>query len=192
MASLNRSAVSDLRRAGRRFRTTKSFSVWAKGGWASFTRRGTRAEAAGRLEDDPRRQPGAGDHLSRFRVEAEAVARLRHPNIIQIYDIGEAEGLPFVALELLDGGGLNDRLAGNPQAARPSAELMITLARAVHVAHLADIVHRDLKPTNVLYSTDGLPKITDFGLAKRIDSDGGQTVSGEIMGSPSYTLRGHE
>ncbi len=126
------------------------------------------------------------DHLSRFRVEAEAVARLRHPNIIQIYDIGEADGLPFVALELLDGGGLDDRLAGNPQAARPAAELMVTLARAVHVAHQAGIVHRDLKPTNVLYSSDGVPKITDFGLAKRIDSDAEHTQSGQIMGSPSY------
>ncbi len=135
------------------------------------------------------------DHLSRFRVEAEAVARIRHPNIIQIYDIGEADGLPFVALELLDGGGLDARLAGNPQPARQAAELMITLARAVHVAHLANIVHRDLKPTNVLYSSDGVPKITDFGLAKRIDSDAGQTESGQIMGSPSYMApeqaRGH-
>ena len=126
------------------------------------------------------------DHLSRFRVEAEAVARLRHPNIIQIYDIGEAAGLPFVALELLDGGGLDDRLAGTPQPANQAAELMVTLARAVHVAHQAGIVHRDLKPTNVLYTSDGVPKITDFGLAKRIDSDDGQTESGQIMGSPSY------
>ena len=135
------------------------------------------------------------EHLSRFRVEAEAVARLRHPNIIQIYDIGESEGLPYVALELLDGDGLAERLAGNPQPARQSAELMITLAMAVHVAHLADIVHRDLKPSNVLYSTDGVPKITDFGLAKQMDSDVGQTESGQIMGSPSYMApeqaRGH-
>ena len=126
------------------------------------------------------------DHLSRFLVEAEAVARLRHPNIIQIYDIGEADGLPFVALELLDGGGLDGRLAGNPQPPREAAELMVTLARAVHVAHQAGIVHRDLKPTNVLYSSDGVPKITDFGLAKRIDSDAEHTQSGQIMGSPSY------
>jgi eukaryotic-like serine/threonine-protein kinase len=126
------------------------------------------------------------DHLSRFRTEAEAVARLRHPNIIQIYDIGEAAGLPFVALELLDGGGLDDRLAGTPQPGNQAAELMVTLARAVHVAHQAGIVHRDLKPTNVLYSSDGVPKITDFGLSKRIDSDDGQTESGQIMGSPSY------
>jgi len=126
------------------------------------------------------------DHLSRFRLEAEAVARLRHPNILQIYDIGEAAGLPFVALELLDGGGLDDRLAGTPQSGKQAAELMVTLARAIHVAHQAGIVHRDLKPTNVLYTSDGVPKITDFGLAKRIDSDDGHTESGQIMGSPSY------
>ena len=126
------------------------------------------------------------DQMARFRTEAEAVARLRHPNILQIYDIGEAAGLPFVALELLDGGGLDDRLARTPQPANQSAQLLVTLARAVHVAHQSGIVHRDLKPTNVLYTSDGVPKITDFGLAKRIDSDEGHTESGQIMGSPHY------
>ncbi len=75
---------------------------------------------------------------------------------------------------------------GTPQPGKQAAELMVTLARAVHVAHQAGIVHRDLKPTNVLYTSDGVPKITDFGLAKRIDSDDGHTESGQIMGSPSY------
>jgi serine/threonine protein kinase len=126
------------------------------------------------------------EHFVRFRVEAEAVARLRHPHILQIYDIGEAGGLPFVALELLEGGSLDDRLAGTPQPGRRAAELLITLARAVHVAHQAGIIHRDLKPSNVLYTSDGVPKITDFGLAKRIDADAVQTESGQIMGSPSY------
>ena len=135
------------------------------------------------------------DFFTRFRVEAESVARLHHPNIVQIYDIGEAVGLPFVTLELLDGGGLDDRLAGNPQPGRTAAELMITLALAVDVAHQAGIIHRDLKPTNVLYTSDGIAKITDFGLAKRVDSDDGQTQSGQIVGSPSYMApeqaRGH-
>ena len=135
------------------------------------------------------------DQMARFRVEAEAVARLRHPNILQIYDIGEAAGLPFVALELLDGGGLDDRLARTPQPGNQAALLMVTLARAVHVAHRSGIVHRDLKPTNVLYTHDGVPKITDFGLAKRIDSEEGHTESGQIMGSPQYMApeqaRGH-
>jgi tetratricopeptide (TPR) repeat protein/tRNA A-37 threonylcarbamoyl transferase component Bud32 len=135
------------------------------------------------------------DHLARFRIEAEAVARLRHPNILQIYDIGEIDGLPFVALELLEGGDLDDRLAGTPQPGNSGAELVATLARAVHAAHQAGIIHRDLKPTNILFTSDSVPKITDFGLAKRLESDSRQTETGEIMGSPSYMApeqaRGH-
>ncbi len=135
------------------------------------------------------------DSFVRFRTEAETVGRLRHPNIIQIYDIGEADGLPFVALELLDGGSLADRLAGNPQTGRQAAELMVTLAEAVRVAHESGIIHRDLKPANVLYTSDGVLRVTDFGLAKWVDSDDGQTRSGQIMGSPSYMApeqaRGH-
>jgi eukaryotic-like serine/threonine-protein kinase len=126
------------------------------------------------------------DLLARFRIEAEAVARLRHPNILQIYDIGEAEGLPYVALELLEGGDLDDRLAGTPQPGRAGSELMATLARAVHAAHEAGIIHRDLKPSNILFGSDGIPRITDFGLAKRLESDSRQTETGQIMGTPSY------
>jgi tetratricopeptide (TPR) repeat protein/tRNA A-37 threonylcarbamoyl transferase component Bud32 len=125
-------------------------------------------------------------YLARFLQEAEAVARLRHPNIIQIFDIGEAEGAPFVALELLEGGNLSDWLAGNPQPGRTAAELMVTLARAVQVAHEAAIIHRDLKPSNVLLTTTGVPKISDFGLAKRIDDDSSQSDPGQILGTPSY------
>jgi len=126
------------------------------------------------------------DHLARFRIEAEALARLQHPNIMQIYDIGDEDGESFVSLELLEGGDLDDRLAGTPQPARSGSELVATLARAVHAAHLAGIVHRDLKPANVLFTAEGLPKITDFGLAKRLESDSRQTETGQIMGSPSY------
>jgi serine/threonine protein kinase len=122
----------------------------------------------------------------RFRVEAEAVARMRHTNILQIYEIGEAGGLPFVALELLEGGRLADRLAGTPQPARQAAELMVTLARAIHAAHQAGIVDRDLKPSNVLFDRDGTPKIVDFGLAKRLEQEDGQTLSGQVVGTPSY------
>ena len=125
-------------------------------------------------------------HLARFRIEAEAVAQLRHPNIVQIYDIGEADGLPYVALELLEGGDLKDRLAGTPQPGMPAALLVATLARAIHAAHQARIVHRDLKPSNVLLTADQVPKITDFGLAKRLESDDNQTQSGAVLGTPSY------
>jgi serine/threonine protein kinase/Tfp pilus assembly protein PilF len=126
------------------------------------------------------------DLLSRFLVEAEAVARVQHPNILHVYDIGSAGDVPFLSLELLEGGSLADRLGGTPQPARPAAELIATLARTVHVAHQAGIIHRDLKPSNVLFTGDGVPKIADFGLAKRLDSDSQQTASGQIMGSPSY------
>ncbi len=126
------------------------------------------------------------DQLARIRVEAEAVARLRHPNIVHIYEIGEVDGLPFLSLELLEGGTLEDRLAGDPQPSRSAAELMATLARAIQMAHDAKIIHRDLKPSNVLFTNDGVAKITDFGLAKRLESDSRQTESGQIMGTPCY------
>ena len=126
------------------------------------------------------------EDLDRFRLEAEAVARLHHANIVQIYDIGAVAGLPFVALELLEGGSLADRLAGTPQPGRQAAELMVTLARAMHTAHQAGIVHRDLKPSNVLFDRDGTPKIVDFGLAKHLEVQHGHTETGQIMGTPSY------
>jgi serine/threonine protein kinase/Tfp pilus assembly protein PilF len=130
--------------------------------------------------------PSRSDRLARFLIEAEAVARLHHSNIVQIYEIGEAGGAPFVSLEMLEGGSLDHRLASTPQPGREAAELVTTLARAVQVAHTAGIVHRDLKPSNILFTADGIPKITDFGLAKRLEADSRQTESGQIMGSPSY------
>ena len=116
------------------------------------------------------------EDLDRFRIEAEAVARLHHVNIVQIHDIGEVAGLPFVALELLEGGSLADRLAGTPQQGRQAADLMVPLARAIHAAHQAGIVHRDLKPSNILFDRDGTPKIVDFGLAKRLEVEDGQAL----------------
>jgi tRNA A-37 threonylcarbamoyl transferase component Bud32 len=125
------------------------------------------------------------EDLARFRIEAETVANLCHANIIEIFDVGENGGLPYVALELLEGGSLDATLAGTRQPEADSAQLVATLARAIHVAHQAGIIHRDLKPSNVLFSADGTPKITDFGIAKRLEEDG-QTETGQVMGSPSY------
>ena len=115
--------------------------------------------------------------LERFRIEAQAVARLRHPNIVQIFDVGESDGAPYFSLELLEGGSLADRIAGTPQGPRAAAELVATLSLAVHEAHLAGIVHRDLKPQNVLFGLDGVPRVTDFGLAKRLEAEDGPTLT---------------
>ena len=126
------------------------------------------------------------EQLQRFRAEAQAVARLRHPNVVQIFEVGEVEGLPYFSLELLAGGTLKARLAEAPLPPRPAAELLVVLAGAVHAAHQAGIVHRDLKPANILFDLDDTPKIADFGLAKRLEVEDGQTITGQVMGTPSY------
>jgi tetratricopeptide (TPR) repeat protein len=133
----------------------------------------------------------AGGHagpelLARFQTEAEAVARLAHPNIVHIYEVGEQDGLPYFSLEFVAGGSLAKKLAGKPQLARDAARLVETLARTMHYAHQHGIMHRDLKPANVLLTTEGVPKITDFGLAKRLEGDSSQTRSGALLGTPSY------
>jgi tetratricopeptide (TPR) repeat protein len=131
--------------------------------------------------------PHAGpEALARFRAEAEAAARLQHPNIVQIYEVGEHDGRPFLALEIVEGGSLDRALAGTPLPARPAAEMVQTLARAMHAAHQVGIIHRDLKPANVLLGGDRQPKISDFGLAKHLDSDVSRTQSGAVLGTPSY------
>jgi eukaryotic-like serine/threonine-protein kinase len=124
--------------------------------------------------------------IARFRTEAEAVARLQHPNIVQIFEVGEHDGHPYFSLEFVDGGSLAQKLDGTPLPPQKAARLVETLARAMYAAHQAGIVHRDLKPANVLLTADGTPKITDFGLAKKLDGGAGQTQSGAIMGTPSY------
>jgi serine/threonine protein kinase len=124
--------------------------------------------------------------LRRLQTEAETIARLRHENIVQVYDVGEMNGDPYVALELLEGGTLAAKLAGTPQPDRLAAEMCRTLARAMHAAHQVGVVHRDLKPLNVLLDESGRLKIADFGLAKRIEVESGQTQSGQVMGTPSY------
>ncbi len=142
---------------------------------------------------------GPEEDLARFRSEAKALGRLKHPNIVQIIEGGEHAGLPFFTLELVEGGSLDSRLGGSPLDSASAARLVRTLARAVQYAHEQGIVHRDLKPANILLgmaSTGsvagqgaelGLPKITDFGLAKCLhDAPGQPTQTGAILGTPSY------
>ena len=127
------------------------------------------------------------DDIARFRVEAEAIARLRHPHIVQVYEIGEQGGQPYFSLEFCGGGSLEKKLRGKPLPPREAARIVEVLARAMQVAHDHGILHRDLKPANVLLADDGTAKITDFGLAKKLDEVGqGRTRTGAIVGTPSY------
>ena len=135
------------------------------------------------------------EDVARFVTEAEAIARLQHPSIVQIRHIGDADGLPFLELEYLDGGSLDRQLDGTPWPATRAARLAEQVALGIAEAHRQGIVHRDLKPSNVLLAADGTPKVGDFGLAKMLDSQATLTRSESVMGSPSYMApeqaRGH-
>ncbi len=126
--------------------------------------------------------------LKRIRAEAEAIARIHHSSIVQIYEIIEIDEQPYLAMEYCPGGTLSHRLAGSPLSPKLAAELMLAIAKAVAAVHQSRIIHRDLKPGNVLLeSSDGWnPKVSDFGLAKLLDVDSGATATGNILGTPSY------
>jgi serine/threonine protein kinase len=148
---------------------------------------------------------GNAELLARFRGEAEVVSKLHHPQIVEIYDYGEHDGLPYLALELIEGGTLAGRLNGTPWPSQQAASLIAQLARAVHFAHDRGVIHRDLKPANVLVAVEtrdrgqetgdtvpcSLPpvafKIADFGLARVFrDQPSQQTQTGTLLGTPSY------
>jgi serine/threonine protein kinase len=146
--------------------------------------------------------------LARFKAEAEAAAQLQHPNIVQIYEVGEYAGQPYFSLEYVDGGSLSDHLRTELPSTDDAAAILVELAEAIHFAHVKGIIHRDLKPGNVLigttektentekkgkkrgpasvYSKSSAVKITDFGLAKQLADQSGRTTSGTVVGSPSY------
>jgi serine/threonine-protein kinase len=131
------------------------------------------------IESDP-------GQVARLRLEAEALARLRHPNIVQVLEVRELPSGPVLCLEFCAEGSLERRLASGPLPAGQAAELVRTVAQAVQAAHAAGIVHRDLKPGNVLLVEGSQPKVSDFGLAKKLDVPEGITRSGVVMGTPSY------
>jgi tetratricopeptide (TPR) repeat protein/tRNA A-37 threonylcarbamoyl transferase component Bud32 len=124
--------------------------------------------------------------LQRFCNEAESVAALDHPNIVSIYELAELDGQHFFSMKLFEGGSLDRHIARFANDAKAAARLVATVARTVHHAHQRGILHRDIKPSNILLDAADQPHVTDFGLAKRVESDNGFTQSGAILGTPSY------
>jgi WD40 repeat protein/tRNA A-37 threonylcarbamoyl transferase component Bud32 len=128
--------------------------------------------------------PGGAEHRARFLAEADAIARLNHPHIVQVHAVGEHRGQPFLCLEYLDGGHLGQKIGGRPQPPREAARLLALLADAVQHAHAQGVIHRDLKPANVLLAGDDTPKVTDFGLARFGRPE--LTATGQVLGTPAY------
>jgi len=126
------------------------------------------------------------DELTRVLAEAETAAGLHHTNIVQIYEVGEMEGAPFFSMEYVESGSLADRLRSRPLDDREAAQLLISVARALHFAHRNGVVHRDMKPANVLLDPEGVPKVADFGIAKRLTANTALTLSGAVIGTPTY------
>jgi len=124
--------------------------------------------------------------IQRFRREAEVAASLKHPNIVSIYEVGEQAGQPYFAMELIEGHNLSELARDRPLPARRAAQLMKTIAEAVQFAHERRVLHRDLKPSNILVDASDIPHVTDFGLAKRSDGDADLTLTGQVLGTPSY------
>ncbi len=124
--------------------------------------------------------------LSRFLAEASSTARLQHPNIVPVYEVGDIEGRPFFSMKFIDGETLGDKLADGPLPEREAAQLLAVIALAIGFAHSQGVMHRDLKPTNIIIDSAGTPMVSDFGLAKRFGVENDLTRSGVVVGTPSY------
>ncbi len=125
-------------------------------------------------------------HVKRFRREAEAAARLNHPGIVPIYEVGERDGACYFSMGLVEGGQLDAMLEREPMPIRPAVELIVKLARTVQYAHEHNILHRDIKPGNILLDAKGEPHLTDFGLARLVEAESTVTRTREVLGTPSY------
>jgi tRNA A-37 threonylcarbamoyl transferase component Bud32 len=131
-------------------------------------------------------QLASGDEIQRFHTEAEAAANLDHPGIVPIYEVGSLEGQHYFSMGYVEGQSLAARISAGPLPPREAAETVRSVAEAVHFAHQAGVIHRDLKPANILLDRAGRPRVTDFGLAKRVKGDSHLTGTGQILGTPSY------
>jgi serine/threonine protein kinase len=126
------------------------------------------------------------EFVKRFRAEASAAASLQHPNIVAIHEVGVHQGQQYFAMDYVEGQSLAKLLANGPLPARSAASYLKTIAEAIHYAHERGILHRDLKPSNVLIDASDQPRVTDFGLARRLEGDSELTVTGQVLGSPNY------
>ncbi len=125
-------------------------------------------------------------HLKRFRLEAEAAARLEHPGIVPIHEVGERDGSCYFSMKFVEGGQLDEVVRCTPMSIRQTAELIVKVARTVHYAHEHGILHRDIKPGNILLDAKGEPHLTDFGLARLVETESTVTRTMEVLGTPSY------
>src|SRR5262249_25671962 len=128
----------------------------------------------------------SAEFVKRFQAEAEAAANLQHPNIVAIHEVGEHQGQHYFSMDLVEGQRVADRARENPLPPEQAAVYLKTIAEAIHYAHQHGILHRDLKPSNILIDALDQPRITDFGLAKRLNEDSDLTLTGQVLGTPHY------
>jgi eukaryotic-like serine/threonine-protein kinase len=131
-------------------------------------------------------QLASAAEVQRFRAEAEAAARLQHPNIVTIHEIGQHDGQHFFSMDFVDGKNLAEFVRNQPLPAKQAAKYLKTIAEAIHYAHQHGILHRDLKPSNILIDETGQPRVSDFGLARQMKGDSDLTLSGQVLGSPNF------